>query len=244
MRMLGENTTILSTNAPLHAAREAMPAWASDPTPKTNPETKTAFPGIDPMKDSTYDHLMRPGTNSDDVHVLLGRMCASAVVVMDRQLSDHFPGGKFWNPGNELEAQASSCSSTNISGEMAFAMSDRDQARAPNATVGFVEAKVMFRKNKTGDWLGQQEEGRVKEIITEARRCASSIREEDKEDEKEYERKLDEKLQQARRDVLKKEDKERDKMGSWLNELSVRKLCTSEDDVGSVLNIKGNMRKF
>ena len=40
--------------------------------------------------------------------------------LIDRQLADQLPGGKFWKPAEELREQAKSCVSHNILGERKF----------------------------------------------------------------------------------------------------------------------------
>jgi hypothetical protein len=120
------------------------------------------FFSVEVIQDTVFANLTEASSNDLQTKVLLQTLCKKCLLVMDRQLQTQLPGGAFWDPDANLQKAAASCPSTNISGERKFAMSDQEMLRARNAKIGFVEGKVMFRANKTGDWLdGKSNEEKI-----------------------------------------------------------------------------------
>ena len=86
------------------------------------------------------------------------------------QMKDHLSDGKLWNPSPQLMKQAKSCMPHNLGGECRFGFADSYMTQAPNATLEKVESRVMFKTNKTHDWLISQPENKWKEHIEIARK--------------------------------------------------------------------------
>ncbi|KAK0062763.1 hypothetical protein Bpfe_007968 [Biomphalaria pfeifferi] len=74
------------------------------------------------------------------------------VKVLERQLDDYLTGD-LANPMEAMMQQTSSAPLHNIHSERVLGMVDSQFHRAPNASFGFVDAKVKCQANKTMDWL-------------------------------------------------------------------------------------------
>ncbi|XP_055883310.1 uncharacterized protein LOC106069644 [Biomphalaria glabrata] len=74
------------------------------------------------------------------------------VKVLERQLDDYLTGD-LANPTEAMMLQTSSAPLHNIHSERVLGMVDSQFHRAPNASFGFVDAKVKCQANKTMDWL-------------------------------------------------------------------------------------------
>ena len=97
------------------------------------------------LKDAVFYYLLSNDSSNEETIFLLQKLFSVCASVMEKQLADQLPGGKFWEPSEMLIKEAASCSSSNISGERKFAVADRILAH--------VEGKVMFRTNKTREWM-------------------------------------------------------------------------------------------
>ena len=76
---------------------------------------------------------------------------------------DHLPGGKFWDPDEELKRQTQSTMTHNKLPEFVFGQLDQLLRYRPNATLLTNEAFLLYSHNKTSEWLdGKKEEERNK----------------------------------------------------------------------------------
>ena len=116
MQMIAKCRTILDTSEPLYSARQKIESWASNGQLMMN-ACESAFPGILVDTGVIYTELVKSSDNDMETLSLLEKLCSTICKVMDRQLSDHFPNGKFWNPSKAKIKASRSCSSTNLSGE-------------------------------------------------------------------------------------------------------------------------------
>ena len=73
------------------------------------------------------------------------------------QISNQLPGGKFWNPSPQLYKEALSCCVENISGERRFGNVDTYTKKAPSASIEKVEARMLFKGNRTDQCLEGQD---------------------------------------------------------------------------------------
>ena len=86
------------------------------------------------------------------------KLCNACLDVVNRQLQSHLAGGEFWLPTKQLQAEARTCSSTNMSGERNFDLIASEIGSPKNAKLSFLEGRVMFCRNKTGAWLQNMSE--------------------------------------------------------------------------------------
>ena len=119
-------------------------------------------------RDRCWDSLAKVPEQEEEVCNLLTKLLHSMITVMDRQLSPQLPGGKFWDRGAEPEEAAMSCSVSNISGERNFAVVDSILHKAPNVSSAKAEAKVMFKVNKTRQWMEKKTKEERTIVVTNA----------------------------------------------------------------------------
>ena len=91
--------------------------------------------------------------------------------------------------------------------------------RAPNANVGYIEGKVMFRKNRPDKWLerlsAEEREARMNIGMKDAGRIVAD----DKARSQSLAEKISWKLMETRKAKLEKEDKERARYENWLEDV-------------------------
>ena len=83
-------------------------------------------------KDSVYEELFCD-TGDEEFDVLTVEcleICCSCLVLVNRQLKDQLPGGKFYQPAPDVIEETSQ--RTNILSEMDFAQMDRKVSQKPN----------------------------------------------------------------------------------------------------------------
>ena len=127
-----------------------METWKADPVRIL--EGRTVF-NHEVDRDRCWDSLAKVPEQEEEVCNLLTKLLHSMITVMDRQLSPQLPGGEFWDRGADLEEAAMSCSLSNISGKRNFVVVDSILHKAPNVSIAKAEAKVMFKVNKTHQWM-------------------------------------------------------------------------------------------
>lgn len=150
MRLVGQELNILDMNKKYLEAKENLTNWAQDASPLLQADPPSAFAGVPVLKDIVLDTLLQPTDTDGETKQMIQELCVACLDVMERQLVSQLPGGQFWDPSDVIKEQAKSCTSTNISGERNFAICDHELHRARNGKVSYVEARVLFKANKTG----------------------------------------------------------------------------------------------
>lgn len=204
MRMLADKT-ILELNPIFQEIRSKLALWAEDASPLLEGNLPSAVPDVDVLRDAVYMSLIEPSSDIMQTQTLLQDLCRACLAVVDRQLVSQLSGGKFSTPTPELANQARSCSATNISGERIFALSDHIMARARNAQISHVESKVMFKANKTMDWLMKDDPSKQQHCFL-AIKGAQAISKEDKRRREETRERINQNLLSSRKLLLAKED--------------------------------------
>ena len=167
---------------------------------------------------------------------ILQELCGAVLRVMERQLGTQLPGGEFCDPSPTLLQQAASCPPTNLATERAFAIADQEMYRAWNATPGHVESKVMFRVNKTGQWLADPGSEEKEARCRLARKQVRLISTQEKQRKKLMEQKIDNQIKKSRQDLARKEDKMRDQQERWFSNVYQNGgLWTSGEEINSAL---------
>lgn len=120
-------------------------------------------------------------------------------------------------------------------------MSDREMQRARNAQTGYIEAKVMFKVNKTGEWLSEQGDGEKHARLSLAREQSHAIAKEEKAMKIAIQKKLDDLLKDSKKKLAQKDDKDRERYESWLESVyNNGGLWENEEDIEKAL---GGMNK-
>lgn len=179
-RLIDDRLSILELNDHYTHAREMLSTWISNPVPVIDGSAPGVFTSVALKTDSILDCLVQSQSTDQLTADLFVEMCKQIRDVMDRQLKDQLPGGRFADPSPELLAQSKSCSATNISGERVFGLVDSALRRAPNVSVSKLESKTMFSSNKTQVWLTEKTVSDKKVMIEGARQQGAGIRLEEK----------------------------------------------------------------
>lgn len=215
MRLVAETKSILELNEQFQTALDRLQNLSKDAKPLLNPQS--VFDNIPVCEDNVLISLTESRAKDYKTVLLLQDLCAATVEVMKKQLKDQIRGGVFWEPSDSLKLQAKSCSSTNISGERRFAVCDSIMARARNAKMSHVEAKTMYKTNGTGAWLHCQSDCLKAERTKLAARQACHVATQEKKHAQEVAEHIKQRLLESRKELLAKEDKDRDRYEQWLD---------------------------
>ena len=180
MRLVARDLPILEMNPYFAEAHSKLRSWSEDASPLLGPSTPSVFANVPVKDDIVLDSLKKPTSSNDKTIALLRELCKACLGVVERQLTTQLEGGCFSNPSDTLVQQASSCRASNISCERSFGSADSIISRVPNATPDFVEARLMYKVNKSGKWLDSQDD-QVKHVFTDkAISCARKNTQEEK----------------------------------------------------------------
>ena len=208
MRLVGQDLNILDINKYYNEALTNITRWKCQPSEMISSKS-CIFEAI-PLKEDEHLHQLLQFTSNDDERAtesLLQKLLEAIEEVILRQLHTQLPGGVFWDPSPRLQEEARSSTSHNISGERKFAMVDAHIRRAPNATMGKIEAKTMFRCNKTSTWLNTQSRAKKKKNIIEAITLGRKVRAANRSREITRRRRLKERLELMRKQLTEREER-------------------------------------
>ena len=203
---------ILDINTMYHSARDTLATWSKDATPMLT-GTGTLFPNKTVNNDFVMTKLLEPMTPENNTNTIttLQHLCCTLADVVNRQCKDQLPGGKYWNPSEELKRDARVASPNNISGERAFATADSYINKSPNATMATVETHTMIKCNKSMTWLKDKDTHTQKNLLENARKSGKEMKQKEKERARAIKSKILEKIKKKRFDVEKTEEKRKDK---------------------------------
>ena len=97
-------------------------------------------------KDEFFNELFR-STNNLDLDILTQeclKMICCCLVVIVRELEDQLPGGKYYQPSQELLDETAVCQRTNISSERNFAQMDHKVKQKQNISMVAACGVIMF----------------------------------------------------------------------------------------------------
>lgn len=80
----------------------------------------------------------------------------SLLFIVERQAEEQLPGGKYFDPPQEVREVASSVPKSNKVSEREFASLDLLIRIKPHATIMAQEAIIMWAHNKTLKWLNEK----------------------------------------------------------------------------------------
>ena len=124
----------------------------------------------------------------------------SFLLVTERMLEDHLPGG-IHNQSSYVETKP--VPKTNKVSERDFALLDRLLQQKPNASTIAIESIILFSQNKTRKWIEKKSEAERKQLFQAARKLTPQFRKKYKDRRRE--------IQQYRANVIlkRKNDKEK-----------------------------------
>ena len=111
---------------------------------------------------------------NDKPDFVIGPYCDDSGIV-EKQLADHLPGGKFFNPTQELRTEMTTTPLDNLCAERLFASLDRLQKRMPNANTLSMEGIILWTQNKTRTYLENLPNEEKSLLMEQARQRAPAI---------------------------------------------------------------------
>ena len=130
-------------------------------------------------KDEIYEELMKENEELDVLtEECLQVLCCSCAILLKWQLKDQLPGGKYYQPNDEIMEETTGALKENIISERDFSQLDRLLDKSPTTSTVAVNGIVCFINNKTSEYLESiSEEGRYK-MIARARQEVPTRRKE------------------------------------------------------------------
>ena len=133
----------------------------------------TFFDNVLVTKDSIYEELFKTSANElleSLTRECLEVMCITCSIMVQSQLKDQLPGGKYYQPSEEVLAETRNCPTTNVLSERDFAAYDRHLRMKPNLSTVAATGVIMFNNNKTLEWLNDKTPEEIKLLIMVARK--------------------------------------------------------------------------
>ncbi len=237
---------ILDVNQHIFTAHQQIQQWIQDPTPLLQGQATSDCFGKE-INHSSEDNFLNKaqGASSEEAVELLKKLLQAIDSTILRQLADHLPDGKFWEPSESLIKQAKSTDATNITGERDFGLYKSLQANAPAMTVEKAESKELFKTNKLmKSMLSKTSEERRKEILW-ATKEGAKIRRIDQERAKTYQEKMHQRLAERRKIQTDREERRRQTLEEIV--LKVHKFgrmwTTSQDVINHTTKLSETQKK-
>ena len=218
--IVSQSMNILDMNELFQKGHQQITTWIEDPSPLFSGCSEDCFGGTVKQEDVFLKKVQGEDLgNKEEARELLSAMLQAIIDLIDRQLADQLPGGKFWEPTEELREQAKSCESHNISGERKFAKMKAQQSRAPSMSMEKIEQKEMFDVNKVkASMLKKSKEERMKDVMW-ATREGAKIRKEDMKRGRLYKDRMRARLEESKKALSEKEQKSRDDLDGIVEEV-------------------------
>ena len=162
-------------------------------------------------KDQVYNALIADSEYDDDVHVILRVLLPALKKVVCHVYKDHLPGGRYETVDDVTAEQSQSTEKHNAYVERLFGYLDQILRAKPNISTLASEAYAMFLMNKTGQWLSQQNQVDIIEMLADARHKVSKERSLFKSRKEEI---MQDRRQKQEEEFLKKEKSRQRKMAS------------------------------
>jgi hypothetical protein len=117
-----------------------------------------------------------PLTEQTLVAEILQHLLKEILIMVTRQQKDYLPGGQLNSLSQEQMSKAVNAPAHNVASESNLSMVDHLTRYAPNATIGHIDGKVKFRRNKTISWLQTKPEEELEKLFRFAVSYASKYR--------------------------------------------------------------------
>lgn len=187
-------------------------------------------------KDKIFDNLIQPVNGIDEKACAFAQMAFKGLHgVLERAMKEQLPGGKFFEPTQELLNESKSVIPHNKLPERVFGMLDFFLRYRPNASTISNEAFLMFVFNKSSDWLEtlsqEEREKLLNDSIKEGREVRVMYRKRLAEITEHRKQKLKDKqiaLEKKQKAVLKAKSKH-------TNDIIYFGLWQNRDQVGTIL---------
>ena len=141
------------------------------------------------VESDLFGHLLNPGTEDvlaslqnpvdpaqmKEFETVMKELIDGTITVLERQLVKYL-SGDLSAPTPEMLLQTKSTPIHKTFSERVMGMTDSQTRRAPNATVGFIDATVKCAKNKPMNWLKQKSPQEQKKLVSFAIKRAMQVR--------------------------------------------------------------------
>ena len=97
-------------------------------------------------------------------------LACSFAVLIDRQLEDQLPGGKFHQPSQKILSETRNAPRHNMLTERYFAQLGRKLEQKPNISTVAMSGCILFLNNKTSNWLNNLNEDEKNTYMERARK--------------------------------------------------------------------------
>ncbi|CAG2192052.1 unnamed protein product [Mytilus edulis] len=203
--------------------------------------TLQLLPGPTLPLDPVTEILFKPSFSLDAAtESFLKRFCIKLMEKSKSLFKDFLPSGKFFEPSDNSMESTKSCPSNNISVERVFGQLDAELKRAPHCSLRTVESKLLYKNNKTAEWLKEKKESEKGEIINEAGRNNSKFINFSKLKQKKLHENRLKIIEERKKTKTKREEKKRltkckmlkdlETIGIWKNQKII------EENIGKFLN--------
>ncbi|KAK3096147.1 hypothetical protein FSP39_023743 [Pinctada imbricata] len=126
------------------------------------------------MDDKLFKFLITPNESIDKIAIPLIQNLFQSISDLCRMVSDHLPGGRYWNPTVEVIADTKSVMKHNKLPEFVFGQLDQLLRYRPNATLLTNESFIIYSHNMTRQWFDSLSEDAKDKLIEEARKEGNS----------------------------------------------------------------------
>ena len=120
------------------------------------------------QRDSILDKLVETRDFDDKVRLILKDLTKHWAIQLEPILSSYLPGGEYHSMTEEQVQETRSVVKHNKLAEELFGQLDRLMGKRPIATILTNEAHIMFKKNRTADWLKSKSQAQQNLLIQES----------------------------------------------------------------------------
>ena len=190
--------------------------------------------------DSILDELLCDEDN-DPASLAQTRGIAEALMtslkcMLERQLSDQLPGGKFANATTELYQETASTVKHNKLPEFIFGQLDYIIRCRPNASILANEAMILYSYNKTSEWLNQLGERDRAAIIKDSMENRKVLYAKFAQRKKELKEAMIKKLEDKAREIKEKEERRLKLKEKMTSDICYYRLWQSDSDIDKFLS--------
>ena len=168
-RKVEEDGHIFDLNPVWLQFKQKLEGYGSNASPLLDKECPIADACL--TNDEVFEELFRE-THNPEFDALtqecLEIISCTCALVITNQLADQLPGGKFYQPSNEIVNETALCKRTNILSERDFDQMDRKFHQKPNITTIAASGVIMFLNNKTSKWLKLKSEEEQAHLVDKA----------------------------------------------------------------------------
>ena len=186
---------------------ESLEVWSHDASSMMQPES-TMFDKFNlptnPFLESLYTSTPAPISPDMNVQMILQKLAAGFLVVVNRQLNDFLPGGKYHNvdENSPLRARMKHCKLHNLLGEACFGDLDFSLFKRRNASLHHQSTINMLKRNQTmSGWFSEQSETEQKSLLNRSATLGPVLRQKHHSDVRQVREKLKVKLQENKAKV-------------------------------------------